>query len=325
MARLLSDSDVQRLAAMDDVVPAVERAFAEYAEGRATMPAKVYLDIPGSGDFRAMPSYLPSIGTAGIKWVNVHPDNPQKGLPTVMATVLLNDPSTGRLLCVMGASGLTDARTGAAGGIAAKHLARRNSSVIGLIGSGRQAWAQALAYRVVFGQRIEMVKVYSRNVVHAERLAGRIRDELGYAAQAVATAREAADADIVATATPATRPVLMAGWVRPGTHVNAIGADAPGKQELESALTARARVFVDSVEQASHSGEINVPIGEGIIRREDIAGTIGDVVAGRIRGRAGDDEITVFDSTGLGIQDMAVAHMVYERALRDRVGVDFDL
>ncbi len=325
MVRLLSDADVKRLVTMNDIVPAVEHVFAEYALGNVEMPGKIYVDVRGYGDFRAMPSYVPSIATAGIKWVNVHPDNPKKGMPTVMATVLLNDPRTGKLLCVMNGSSLTDERTGAAGGVAAKYLARKNSSVIGLIGSGHQAWTQMLAYNVVFGRQIKTVKVYSRHFEHSEALAARIKAEMGYDAHAVKTAREAADADIVATTTPAREPVLFAEWVKPGTHINAIGADAPGKQELESKLTVAARVFVDSVEQASHSGEINIPWSKGLLTKEKLAGTIGEVIAGKIKGRTNDKEITVFDSTGLSIQDMAVAHIIYERALKEHIGSDVDI
>ncbi len=147
MVRLLTDSDIRRLFSMKDALPAVEHVFAEAALGKAEMPSKIYLNVEGYGDFRAMPAYVPSINTAGIKWVNVHPDNPSKGLPTVMATLLLNDPQTGKLLCIVNASSLTDLRTGAAGGVAAKYLARKDSSVIGIIGSGHQAWTQALAYK----------------------------------------------------------------------------------------------------------------------------------------------------------------------------------
>ncbi len=325
MVRLLTDSDVRRLFSMKDALPAVEHVFAEAALGKAEMPSKIYLNVEGYGDFRAMPAYVPSINTAGIKWVNVHPDNPSKGLPTVMATLLLNDPQTGKLLCVMNASSLTDLRTGAAGGIAANYLARKGSSVIGIIGSGHQAWTQMLAYREVFGDSIKLVKVYSRHPEHAQAFAGIVKAELGYDVQAYRTAKEAADADIIATVTPARSPVLKAEWVKPGTHINAIGADAPGKQELETALTLKAKIFVDSVEQASHSGEVNVPISQGLLKKEKLAGTIGEVITGKAPGRTGDEEITIFDSTGLAIQDMAVGHVVYARALKERTGSDYNL
>ncbi|HMK46991.1 MAG TPA: ornithine cyclodeaminase family protein [Methanocella sp.] len=322
MVRLLSGSDVEATVTMDEIISAVEHAFIEYAEGRVIMPAKIYLDIPGRGDFRAMPAYMPSINTAGIKWVNVHPDNPQRGTPTVMATILVNDPETGRILSIMDGTYITDMRTGAAGGIAAKYLAK-DVSVVGMIGSGHQAWTQMLAYHSVFLDRIRLVKIYSRHIEHSESLARKIEMYLGYDVRACRTAREAADAGIVATVTPAREPVVEPGWIRPGTHINAIGADAPGKQELFTDLTMKSRVFVDSVEQASHSGEINVPWGENLLTRDKLAGTLGEVIAGKNRGRIG-DEITIFDSTGLSIQDMAVARMVYDRAIKAGRGVEFE-
>lgn len=325
MVRLLSESDVDRLISMRDIVPAVEHVFKEYAEGKTEMPSKIYLDVKGYGDFRAMPSYVPSLGTAGIKWVNVHPDNPAKGIPTVMATILLNDPKTGKLFCVMNGSGLTDMRTGAAGGIAAKYLARKDTSTVGIIGSGHQAWTQMLAYKEVFGPRVKHVKICSRHLVHAQAFAERVHTELGYDAQAYGTPKEAADADVVATVTPARAPILKKEWVKPGTHINAIGADAPGKQELETPLTLSARVFVDSYEQAAHSGEINVPWSKGLLSNDLLAGTIGEIIAGMNPGRTNDREITIFDSTGLSIQDMAVAHNVYAKAIKENVGTEYDL
>jgi alanine dehydrogenase len=325
MIRLLSENDVERLASMRDIIPAVEHVFKEYAEGKTEMPSKIYLDIKGYGDFRAMPSYVPSIDTAGIKWVNVHPTNPGKGIPTVMATILLNDPKTGRLRCVMNGSGLTDLRTGAAGGVAAKYLARKDLSTVGIIGSGHQAWTQMIAYRAIFGDQIKLVKVHSTHIEHAEVFARKVQDLLEYHADACETAEEAADADLIATVTPARFPILKKEWIKPGTHINAIGADAPGKQELETPLTISARVFVDSYEQAAHSGEINIPWSERLLTKEKLAGTIGEVIAGMKPGRTSGQEITIFDSTGLSIQDMAVAHNVYEKAIKENVGTDYDL
>lgn len=309
---------------MADAISAVEEAFNEYAGGKVIMPSKLYLNIPGSGDFRAMPAYIHSTGTAGIKWVNVHPGNPEKGLPTVMAVILLNDPATGKLISVMDGTYITGLRTGAAGGVAAKYLARKDTSVVGIIGSGQQAWTQMLAYRCIFGDKIKLVKVFSRTVGHARSFAHRVHNELGYDVKVFETAEDAVDADLVATVTPARSQVVKAEWIRPGTHINAIGADAPGKQELETTLTLKSRVFVDSYDQASHSGEINVPWMQGLIRRENLAGSIGEVIAGMKPGRSDDREITIFDSTGLSIQDMAVANIAYSKAVRDNSGFEFE-
>lgn len=322
MVRLLSGKDIAATVTMEDVLSAVEQVFKEYAEGKVIMPPKIYLEVPGSGDFRAMPAYVPSIRTAGMKWVNVHPDNPQHGLPTVMATILLNDPATGKPLAVMDGTYITDMRTGAAGGIAAKLMAK-SVATVGLIGSGRQAWTQVLAYKHVFGDRVKLIKVYSRRPERAEAFAHRVEKYVGYDVKICRTPREAADADLIATTTPAREPILKPEWVKPGTHINAIGADAPGKQELFTELTLKARIFVDSVEQASHSGEINVPWSKGLLDEKKLAGTIGEVIAGMKKGRIG-DEITVFDSTGLSIQDIATAHIAYERAMKSGRGTDLE-
>jgi len=325
MVRLLSSADISSIVSMAEIIPVVENAFREHALDQVVMPSKIYLDVDGHGDFRAMPAYMPSSRTAGIKWVNVHPGNREFNKPTVMASILLNNPATGELMAIMDGTLITDMRTGAAGGIAAKHLARKGASTIGLIGSGRQAWTQMLAYKAVFGSRIKMVKVYDLELTAAKALAERIRKELGYEAVAYEQPQCAADADIVVTTTPTRQPILRLAWIKPGTHINAIGADAPGKQELETLLTVAAKVFVDSVDQASHSGEINVPWREGKLDEGKLAGTLGEVIAGSERGRADDNEITVFDSTGLSIQDMAVAHLVYERAIVEGKGKDFDM
>jgi alanine dehydrogenase len=310
---------------MQDIIPVVENAFKEHALDQVVMPRKIYLDVEGHGDFRAMPAYMPSSKTAGIKWVNVHPGNRDFNKPTVMASILLNNPATGELMSIMDGTLITDMRTGAAGGIAAKHLAKKNASTIGLIGSGRQAWTQMLAYKAVFGDQIKMVKVYDLIIAASKAMAERITKELGYDAVAYDQPQCAADADIVVTTTPSRKPILRLAWIRPGTHINAIGADAPGKQELETLLTVAVKVFVDSVDQASHSGEINVPWAEGQIDQSKLAGTLGAVIAGKNPGRVNDQEVTVFDSTGLSIQDMAVAHLVYERAIEEGIGNDFDM
>ncbi len=325
MVRLLSNADVAAVISMGDIIPVVENAFSEYAQNKVVMPCKIYLDVQGYGDFRAMPAYMPSGKTAGIKWVNVHPGNRAYNKPTVMATILLNNPTTGEPIGIIDGTLITDMRTGAAGAVAAKHLARKDAATIGLIGCGRQAWTQMLAYQAVYGDEIKLVKVYDLNPDSANAMAERIMKEMSINAIACMNPEQAANADIVVTTTPSRKPVLKLAWIKPGTHINAIGADAPGKQELETTLTVAAKVFVDSIEQASHSGEINVPWSEGKLTEKMLAGTLGEVIAGVGPGRTDDQEITVFDSTGLSIQDMAVAHLVYERAIVEGIGKEFDM
>jgi alanine dehydrogenase len=282
-----------------EVNRAVEAAFADHGMGLVQMPPKVYVTLPG-GDFRTMPAYLPSLKIAGVKIVNVHPENPKQGLPTVMALTVILDISTGKPVAVLNATHLTDMRTGAAGAVAAKYLAPKKTVTLGVAGTGRQAEAQVLATAEEL--EIGRVLVWSRNPRHAEDFARR----MGRFDCASVSLEKACDADVIVTTTPSRTPIIRSEWVHEGTHINAIGADAPGKEELDPALLARSQVFVDDMAQATHSGEVNVPITQGIYRAEDIDGTLGEVVIGKKK-RENPDRITIFDSTGLAIQDLAIA------------------
>ena len=311
---LLTQSEVRSALTMAAAVAAVEEVFAAQARGETRMPGKVYLDLSEHhGDFRAMPAY--ARGSAGVKWVNCHPENPRRhGLPTVVGTYVLSDPATGRRLAVMDATWLTAARTGAAAGVASKHLARPDSRSVGFVGCGVQARTALAALEVVFGELEVLAHDRDREAAAAFAAETGCRP---------ATAAEACGCDIVCTATPSRRPVVERAWIRPGTHVNALGADAPGKQELDAAILRAARIVVDDLHQARSGGEINVPLAGGELRAADVHATLGEVVTGTRPGRQG-DEITVFDSTGLAIQDVAVARLVYEEAVRRGLGRGID-
>ena len=285
------------------VNPAIEAAFAEHGRGGVQMPPKVYVTLVGNGDFRTMPAYIPAFGVAGVKVVNVHPQNRARGLPTVMALTVLIDVETGVPRAIINATGLTAMRTGAAGAVAAKYLAPRRPVTLGVVGAGRQA--EALVEATAAALTIEEIRVWSRTEKSAEAFAARYAD---YNTRSVPIER-ACDCDVLTTTTPSTAPLVMADWVREGTHINAIGADAPGKQELDPMLLVKAEVFVDDPGQAVHSGEINVPITTGLYDAGMIAGTLGEVVIGK-KGRSSPDAITIFDSTGLAIQDLAIAALV---------------
>lgn len=314
---LLTQREVRSLITMREAIDAVEEAFRLYATSKAMMPPKVYLSLE-EGDFRAMPSCL--MGYAGIKWVNSHPRNPEKGFPTVMAVFILSDPRNGFPLAIMDATFLTSLRTGAAGGVAAKYLAKKDSRIFGFIGCGKQAIFQFLAMRELF--KLELVKAYDVNEKAAIAFKEFCEKE-GVSCE-IMDAKNTCDCDLLITTTPSTKPVVKNEWIKRGTHINAIGADAPGKQELEIEILKRAKIVVDDLEQALHGGEVNVAHSLGIIRREDIYATLGEVVAGIKKGREG-EEITIFDSTGLAIQDLAVAKIVYERAVKDGVGIKIEL
>jgi alanine dehydrogenase len=282
-----------------EVNMAVESAFSDHGKKLVEMPPKVYITLP-EGDFRTMPAYLPSLAIAGVKIVNVHPGNPAKGFPTVMALTVILDIDTGQPTAVINATRLTDMRTGAAGAVAAKYLSARKEIVLGVIGTGRQAQAQVTA--ISRELKIRQINIWSRNPDHVRKFADRFMEFPCVASSLEKTC----DCDVLVTTTPSRSPIIRSEWIHPGTHINAIGADAPGKEELHPSLLKRAQVFVDDPAQAIHSGEINVPISNGIYRATDIAGTLGEVVIGRKK-RAGPDTITIFDSTGLAIQDLAIA------------------
>jgi len=259
-----------------------------------------------------MPAYVPSLGIAGVKIVNVHPGNPGLSLPTVMALTLILDVETGLPRGILNATNLTDLRTGAAGAVAAKYLAPRRSVTLGLVGSGRQAQAQV---RAISGElAVEEVLVWSRSEKNADALCKRFDD---IPCRAVTSIERVCDCQVLVTTTPSLEPLVKSAWVHEGTHINAMGADAPGKEELEPALLQRARVFVDDPAQAIHSGEINVPVRRGLFNPGQIAGTLGEVVLGKKR-RERPDEITIFDSTGLAIQDLAIARI----ALQHQDGIE---
>lgn len=322
---LLTDSDVSQLVDTSEAVDVVESAFADFGKGLAQMPPKVYLDFPQyCGDLRAMPA---AIGErfAGVKLINSHGLNPQKGLPSVVGTYVLYSQETGIPLCLMAATVLTALRTGAASGVAARYLARPESTTLGLIGAGAQA---AYQFRAVAGQLpITDVIVWAPENDAARRDAviesmAPAHPSIGFRAGSI---EEAASADVLCTLTPARSPLFPAGAVRPGAHINAVGADGPGKQELDPAIFRTARVIVDEMYQATHGGEVNVAISQGQLLESEIAGTLSGVINGTAEGRTSGDQITIFDSTGLAIQDIAVAIVAYERALEAGIGSTIDL
>jgi ornithine cyclodeaminase/alanine dehydrogenase len=312
---LLVRKDLEKILTMELAIPAVEAAFAAHGRGEALMPPKLYLPLEKfGGDFRAMPSALE--GAAGVKWVNFHPENPAKhGLPAVMGVYVLSDAETAFPVAILDGTLLTSFRTGAAAAVASKHLAVKRPATIGFVGCGVQARSILAAHRVLYsGFRPLMVDAVPEAAARFAREAG------GH----VAAPDQAGSCDIVNTCTPARGPVVWRSYVGISTHLNAMGADAPGKQELDPRILQDAVVVLDDLAQATESGEVNVPLHAGTYRREQIYGTLGEIVAGKKPGRKG-TEITVFDSTGLAIQDLALARAAVEEARRRGLGTEIDL
>ena len=320
---LLSEQEIAELLSIEEVMKVVENAFREKALGYAQMPPKVYLNFSKyNGDVRAMPAYLERLDVASVKIVNSHPDNPKKfGMPTVSAMVAFLDPRNGALLSIMGGNNITAMRTAAAGGIAAKYLANRDSKTAGFIGAGVQAKAQLLALLSVF-PNLEEIRVCDISPKAAETFVSVAKNKAPKC-RIVAVENEAEavhEADIVVTTTPSKKPLVFDSWVSEGTHFNCIGADAPLKEEIDPAILKRAKIVVDDWEQASHSGEINVPVSKGILSKKDVWAELGEIVAGTKPARTSREEITVFDSTGLAIQDAATVEVVYKKAISRKIG-----
>jgi alanine dehydrogenase len=321
---LLNPSDVRENAQMPDVIRAVEEAFGAYQRGDTQMPAKSYIDLPRyNGDFRSMPAYMDAgdWDAAGIKWVNVHTDNiEQYDLPTVLGTMIYSDPRNAFPLALMDGTTLTRLRTGAAAAVATDHLAVEDATSLGIVGAGVQSYTQLEGIACV--RDIEEVVVADVREEAVAAFVERYEDEYDVRGGSI---EEAAACDVLSTVTPVEEPIVPRGALGERTHVNAMGADAPGKHEHGDETLLDAKLVIDDYEQCTHSGEINVPWGEGLLGDDDIYGELGEIVTGEKAGREPGDGITLFDSTGLAIQDVATAHVVYEHADDNDNGYPFEL
>lgn len=321
---LLSSSDVKGLLDIGEAIDAVEAVFTDFARGSANMPPKSYLLFP-RGDLRVMPA---SQGAefAGVKVVNSHPENPRMGLPAVMGTYVLVSQDTGAPLAIMEATYMTALRTGAASAVATKHMARPDSSTLGLIGSGVQASFQLAGVASVMKLERALVWGPPGDVARRDEFIGTVSEVFtDITFEAADDITKAAAADIVCTTTPSKQALVPDEAIAQGAHINAVGADGPGKQELDVATLKRARLIVDEIEQATHGGEINVAVSKGDYQTSEVAGSLAEVVMGDVAGRVSNEEITVFDSTGLAIQDIATAALTYRKALEAGAGKKIEL
>jgi ornithine cyclodeaminase/alanine dehydrogenase-like protein (mu-crystallin family) len=282
-------------------VVAVRDAFVAHARGEWAMPPKLYVTAYPAGDFRAMPAL--GAGHALLKWINSFPGNPAQGLPTVSGVVLLSSAQDGRLLAVLDAASVTALRTGAAAILAAETLGRSDAQTAAVVGVGVNGEAAARTF-VARGREPLLWDVdEERSRDTADRVGARVASSLD----------EALAADLLVTVTPGSVVLLRSGSLRPGQHVSLMGADGPNKAEIAVEELARTHVFCDDWEQASHGGEIAAAFESHVLTRHDVT-ELGRVLAGDAHGRRGDDEITTFDSTGLAIQDLAIALAALEHA-----------
>lgn len=307
--RVLRESEIRDLVSMQDAVAAVEDAFAGLSEGRAQLPAVMHFDFPeSSGDAHVKGAHLRGAAYYIVKVASGFYDNPARGLSVGAGLVLAFDAQTGQPQALLLDNGfLTDLRTGAAGAVAAKYLANPHLSKVAFIGAGVEAEYQLRA--LVHVRDVPVVQVWSRTSERAKTFARAMMDELQLDVQPVPEAEIAVrGADLVVTATPSHTPIVEADWLEPGAHVTALGSDGPDKQELDIQVLARADVvFADRIAQCLEAGEIHHAVAAGVMRREDLAGELGDVIIGKVPGRRTEQDITVCDLTGVGVQDAAVA------------------
>lgn len=299
-----------------DAVAAIREAFRADGRGRTSVPPVINLPIPGTrGEFHVKTAWVDGTGVVAVKVASGFYDNAARGLPTGSGLMALFDASTGMPVALLFDNGfLTDIRTGAAGAVAAEHLARRDATTVGVIGSGVQARHQARCLRVV--RPFTRLVAWSPDEEGLPRYCREMRDELGVDAAPAADPRAVCEAaDIVITVTPAREAIVKAAWLRPGQHVTAVGADTPGKQELEAACLGRAdMVVVDRLSQCAAFGELAHALAAGILTEERVWAQLGAVVAGLRPGRTRDDQITICDLTGVGFQDTAIAALAWSRA-----------
>lgn len=319
---ILSRHDVEQVLTMPAAIDAVADGFRQLAAGKVTMPQRLATSVaPYNGVHLAMPAFVAGEpGALTIKVVTVFNDNLQRGEPTIQGVVLVHDPQTGKPLALMDAEHLTAMRTGAASGVATEQLARRDAATATIFGAGAQAITQLEAVCAV--RPIRQGFVFSRE--GAPAFAARMTAQLGIPVTVSTDARAAVEAaDVICTATNSMTPLFDGAWLRPGTHINAIGAYQRTMRELDTTTMLRSRVFVDGrLAALAEAGEIMIPTGEGLYSPDQVAGEIGDLLLGRLAGRTAADEITVFKTVGMAVQDAVTAPLTLRLARALGLGVE---
>jgi ornithine cyclodeaminase len=325
---ILNQSDIEALLPMPACIDVMASALSSLARGDAVLPLRTVMRIPKTENFfAAMPGYVEVDGTGvfGAKLVTVFPGNQGTPFDSHQGAVLIFDNERGGVAAVLDGTAITSIRTGAVSGVATRALARANASALAILGSGVQAHSHLRAMCAV--RPIKTLRVWSRNPDNARAFVDYARREHGLDASASPTGVEAVrDADIVCAATSSNEPVLFGEWLSPGTHVNAVGVSQPHARELDSATVVRSRLYVDRRESAlKEPGDILAPLKAGEITPDHIVGEIGEVLIGRAPARRSADEITLFKSLGLAIEDLASASYVYAEALRTGAGTRVEL
>lgn len=314
-ALLLTERDVRAVLSMPDLITAMEGALVKFSSGAVRQPVRSVIEV---GEDRAffgiMPAALNDPPAVGAKLVTVYEHNHAVGLPSHLATIVLLDHATGALAAILDGRYITEARTAAVSAVSVKHLARPDARVLAIIGSGVQARSHLEAIRHV--RALSEVRVWSPNAEHRQAFVRHAAETTTLAVRAASTAAEAIrGADVIVLATSSRTPVILDADVAAGAHITAVGACRPDQREMPTALMARARVFVDSrLAAQQEAGDILIPMGEGAIDANHLAGELGQVVGQEVAGRLNDTQVTVFKSLGLAVEDMVAAHLALSRA-----------
>ena len=332
---ILNRREVTSLLSMPTCIGLMEQALASLSRGEVILPLRPVIRIPDSPNaFAVMPTYSASLQASAAKIISVYPANHGTELDSHQGMVVLFDGTNGKPLAIMDAFSITAIRTAAVSGVATKLLARRDAKTVAILGAGTQGRSHIDA--MLAAHPFERVMIWSRTKAHAAALV--TEAEGRYGPGPVSRARPATfivvedidaavrEADVVCTVTAAREPILRGGWLRPGTHVNVIGSSIPSARELDSEAVRRARVFVDRRESAAkEAGDLIIPMQEGVIGPDHIVAELGEVVLGNARGREDDQQITLFKSLGLAVEDLACAVYLHDRAVRERVGVTVEI
>ncbi|MDH4062962.1 MAG: ornithine cyclodeaminase family protein [Acidobacteriota bacterium] len=324
--RLLNEAQVKALLPMPDLIQAMEDALARFSAGDVLQPVRTVLSIgPSHGYFGLMPAYVPQPARLGAKLVTVFGGNEARGLPSHLATILLLDPDTGALVAILDGRYITEARTAAVSAVSARHLARPQAGALAIIGTGVQARSHLEALADV--RRLTDVRVWSPRAASRERFVAEMAPHARAPIRAVGAPEDAIrGADLIVLATSSATPVFEDGWVGEGAHVISVGACRPDQREMDPALVARARLYVDSRAAALvESGDIVMGIREGRFTNAHLVAEVGQVVLGREPGRASDSEITIFKSLGMAVEDVVAADLVFRRAVERGSGAELTL
>ena len=325
MTLILTRNDVASVLTMHDCMKAVEQAFRELTEGSAVLPLRTAISPPG-GLALYMPAYLKQIGALACKVVTVYKDNPLKHqLPTTIGKVLLQDPETGNVICIMDGGYLTAVRTGAASGVATQYLARKDKGqVAGIFGAGVQSKMQLWA--VSEARNLSKALVFDISGEAVKKFIAEMGPKLNLEIIQALHPEELLQSDILVTATSSPTPLFDGNRVREGTHINGIGSHTPAARELDTAIVKRSKFVGDSYEACfKEAGDIMIPLNAGEIPKEHFYAELGELITGRKPGRENDKEITLFKSNGLAIQDAAAARLVYEKAVAAGIGQKIEI